>query len=113
MLLEPGMVVYGQSHYSGLRRYVIDRVTEKQAIVKISDTAEIRFDSEVGDGTYFHARGETTGYGREHFAIETPKLKAQYLRAKAIYAFSEIKPINLSDDQLARILAIVAEGRHD
>ena len=109
MLLEPGMVIYSKGGiYCGLTRRVIDRVTEKQAVVKINDQCENRFDREVGNGRSFWARG-----GRVVFAVETPALKAQYFRERLIAQFATVAqfPSKLTDDQLARILAIAEEPR--
>jgi len=101
------MIIYSKT-WGLISKNQITRVTEKQAIIKINDRSEIRFDREVGDGSYFHARG-SSGYDRTSYSIETPEIKAGYEHQSAVSAFKKINTEKLTQDQLSRILLIAEE----
>jgi len=105
MLLEKGMVIYGDNF--GLSKYVIDRVTEKQAVAKVNEGCEIRFDRDIADKNWFHAKGGNEGYRRTSYSIETPEIIKKYKRQTMLSKFSKINGEKLTDEQLEAILGII------
>jgi len=112
MLLEKGMNIYCLERFSNkLVKHEISKVTKKQAVViskygLTGNEYEIRFDREVGDGSYFCARG-SSGYSRSSYSIETEELKAKYKRQCLERLFAKIDVKTLTDKQLEEILAII------
>ncbi len=105
MKLEKGMIIY-----RGINKCVVDRVTEKQAVIKINEHCEKRFDIEQKDPFHMYARGDT-GYGVSSYSIETPEIISNVKRYHAIRSFELINPNILTIDQIERIVEISKEGK--
>ena len=105
MLLEVGTVIYHKDSSKVYGKYIVSRVTPTQAIVKTQKGSEIRFKREVKDGSFFEPIG-TGAWTRSYYAVETPEIKARFMRLKKEAKLKGIDFTTLTDEQVDQILLI-------
>jgi hypothetical protein len=102
MKLEVGTVLYTNA----LEKVTITRVTEKQAMVRFSDSYEMKFDREPRDPKWFHSKG-SSGYMRVTYSVETPELKEQYRIKGMRNKIKNVDAEKLTVKQLEEIITIL------
>jgi hypothetical protein len=109
MLLEVGMIIYEKGAWlsEGLKKYIISRVTEKQAMAKTTNS-EIKFVRDIGNKDSICAIG-SSGYDRSIYYLETPEIVATYNKETVIRKIKKINLKEVSYDSLCKIYSILSE----
>ena len=97
-MLEVGDVIYGRSN-RGFNKYVIDRVTETTAF-----SGGQKFKRNINGGEVREIPYASFG---PSYNLETPELKAEYIRGNRLSKIAQTKWNSLSDDQLSQIIKII------
>jgi hypothetical protein len=105
MLLEIGTVIYHKDSSKVYGKYIVSRVTSTQAIVKTQNGSEIRFRRDVRDGSFFEPVSSDR-WTHTYYAVETPEIKARFMRLKKEAKLKGIDFTTLTDEQLDQILLI-------
>ena len=112
MTLEIGARIYDRA----LRRYTITRVTRTQAFAKVknsvSGTHELCFNRDVGTGEYFKERGRPE-WSADRYSIETAELISKHNRKVLQRKYLAIDVLDLSDEQITKILEIASRKSGD
>lgn len=107
MTLEVGERIYDRA----LRKYTITRVTRTQAFAEVknsvSGTHELCFNREAGNGESFKERGRT-GWDTSRYSIETVELASKYNRKMLERRYSKIDAVDLTDEQIIKILEVAS-----
>jgi hypothetical protein len=109
MELKEGMIIYRESRISdNLYKGEIIRTTKTQAIAKLSNNCEYRFDKEQKND-YFFEKGNNN-YLQDYYRISTPELDERYYKQMLVNKYSKIVKEELTIDQLKRIISIANEN---
>ena len=112
MELKEGMIIYRESRFgNNLYKGEIIRTTKTQAIAKLSNDCEYRFDK-VQENNYFYEKGNYN-YLRDCYRIATPELDERYYKQQLVQRFNKIEPEKLSITELKRIVSIANENHID
>lgn len=106
MILEVGTVLYAEDRYSGMRKYVVSRVTPKIAFVRVNERSEIKFDREIKDGTWIRSKGSSPSWDRPVYKLQNAELDQKYMLYTLRRLFRKIDADELGEDQLKNILEI-------
>ena len=109
MELKEGMIIYRESRFgNNLYKGEIIRTTRTQAIAKLSNDCEYRFDKEQKN-YYFYEKGNND-YLRDCYRFATPELDERYYKQMLVNKYSKIVKEELTIDQLKRIISIANEN---
>ena len=109
MELKEGMIIYTESRFgNNLYKGEIIRTTRTQAIAKLSNNCEYRFDKEQKND-YFYEKGNKN-YLRDCYMVATPELDERYYKQMLVNKYSKIVKEELTIEQLKRIISIANEN---
>lgn len=101
-LLEVGDVIYSVSRYTINGAYVIDRITNTQAISKTT-----KFRREISDNGWIRLVGSAEAWSMASYWLETDELKNRYSRQKFVSEIRAFEFNSLSDEDLKKIVSII------
>lgn len=101
--LKKGDVIYSHCYGGVDSRLIIDKTTKTQAITLGGSRFRIEYNENSG---MIKVVGEQ-GYGTTQYYIETPDLKAKFIRRKMESAIKNINLKDLSNEKLEKIYTIL------